>query len=104
MTVGTNFIRNGKYIEPANGFLIISVHIYMPQKKGWFKRFLTGSLKNWFQDVGVVALKNYVSIFAGKDFAKNVTKDTVSNAIGEGDNAGKTSYYCVMQIPRDKSK
>lgn len=99
-TIGTNFIKDGKYIEPKNGYLIVAVHIYMPQKKNWFKRLFTGSIGNWFQDVGVVALKNYVSIFAGKDFAKNVTKETVSNAIGEGENAGKTSYYVALRIPR----
>ena len=100
VTVGTNFIIKGKYVEPTSGYLIVSVHCYMPQKKGFLKRFLTGSIGNWFQDVGVIALKNYVSVFAGKDFAKNVTKETVSNAIGEGDNAGKTSYYVALRIPR----
>ena len=100
VTLGTNYIKEGKYIEPAGGYLVVSVHMYMPEKKGFFKRLFTGSIGNWFQDVGVVALKNYVSIFAGKDFAKNVTKDTVSNAIGEGENAGKTSYYVALRIPR----
>lgn len=101
VTVGTNYIKNGKYVEPEGGFLVVSVHIYMPEKKGFFKRLFTGAIGNWFQDVGVIALKNYVAVFAGKDFAKNVTKDTVSNAIGEGENAGKTSYYVALKIPRD---
>lgn len=100
VTLGTNFIKEEKYIEPKDGYLIIAVHMYTPKKKGFLTRMFTGSIGNWFQDVGVIALKNYVASFAGKEFAKNVTEDTVSNAIGEGENAGKTSYYVALRIPR----
>lgn len=100
ITVSTNFMKEGRYVEPKDGNLVVGVHIYMPEKKGFFKRFLSGSIGNWFQDVGVVALKNYVSAFAGKTYASEVTKDTVSNAIGEDENSGKTSYYVVLKIPR----
>lgn len=99
VTVSTNFMKKGVFVPPESGILEIGVHVYMPAKKGFFGRLLSGHMGNWFQDVGVAALQAYVKAFASNGFEKNVTKDTVFNAVGEGENAGKVSYFVCLAIP-----
>lgn len=99
ITVSTNYIKNGQFVQPKSGVLEVGVHIYMPAKKGIFGRFLSGSMGNWFQDVGVVAMKAYVGTFGGEEYSKQVSKKTIFNACGEGENEGKVSYFCCLQIP-----
>lgn len=103
ITMSTNYITGGQYVEPKSKTLIIGMHMYMPTKKGFFGRLFTGSMGNWFSDVGVVALKTYVTAFAGKEFGKQVSKKNVFNAVGEGSNEGKTSYFVVLKLPAMKN-
>lgn len=69
LTMSMNYIKNGAFVVPKDGIMYACINIYMPTKKGFFGRMLSGSIGNWFSDVGVVALKKYVSVFIGKDFA-----------------------------------
>ena len=98
LTMTMNYVKSGGITIPKDGIFYIQINMYMPTKKGFFGRFLSGSIGNWFSDVGVIALKKYVSIFVGNDFAKQVTKDTVFNAIGEEENVGKTSYVVALKL------
>lgn len=98
LTMSMNYIKEGRFAMPKDGILYACINIYMPTKKGFFGRFLSGSIGNWFSDVGVVALKKYVATFIGNDFAKRVSKDTVFNAVGEDENTGKTSYIVALKI------
>ena len=75
----------------------------MPVKKGFFARLFTGSIGNWFTHVGVAALRAYVEVFGGKEYAKQITSKNVFNAKGEGANEGKVSYFCCLKIPTVKS-
>ena len=102
MTVDS-YIKDKSFVMPKDGILYIGINMYMPTKKGFFGRFLSGSMGNWFSDVGIVALKKYVAEFIGKDFAKQVTSKTVFNAVGEDENLGKTSYYVALKFGTGKS-
>lgn len=99
ITVSTNYIKNGQFVQPKNGVLEIGIHLYMPTKKGFFVRLFTGSTGNWFSELGVKAMQTYVNTFGGPEFAKLVSKKTVFNAVGEGENEGKVSYYCCLKVP-----
>ena len=99
ITVSTNFIRNGQFVQPKDGILLIGVHVYMPVKKGLIARLFTGSLGNLFQYVGVVGLKTYVKVFGGEEYAKQINNKNVFNANGEGENEGKVSYFVCLKIP-----
>lgn len=99
ITFSVNFIKDELYVQPENGILEIGIHIYMPAKKGFFSKLFTGSMGMWFGDIGVKAMQKYVETFAGPVFAKQVSKKTVSNAVGEHEHDGKTSYYCCLKIP-----
>ena len=102
ITFSANFIKDSLYVQPENGILEFGVHIYMPAKKGFFAKLFTGSMGNWFSELGVKAIQTFVKCFAGDAFAKQVSKKTVFNAIGEHENEGKTSYFCCLKIPEAK--
>lgn len=104
VTFSTNFIKDGVYVQPANGILEIGIHIYMPAKKGWLARLFTGSMGMWFGDIGVKSMREYVRVFAGDVFAKQVTKQTVSNAVAQNENEGKTSYFCCLKLPQTRAE
>ena len=70
LTMSVNYIKDSHFAMPNDGVFYIGINMYMPNKKGILGRFFSGSMGNWFSDVGVVALRKYVSIFIGKDFAK----------------------------------
>lgn len=99
ITVSANFIRNGQFVQPKDGVLLIGVHVYMPVKKGIIARLFTGSLGNLFQQVGVIGLKTYVKVFGGEEYAKQIKDANVFNANGEGENEGKVSYFVCLKIP-----
>lgn len=99
ITVSTNYIKNGQFVQPSSGVLEIGIHLYMPVKKGFFGRLFSGSMGNWFQELGVKAMQTYVNVFGGAEFAKQVSKKNVFNAQGEGENEGKVSYFCCLKIP-----
>lgn len=102
ITVSTNYIKNGQFVQPKSGILEIGIHLYMPVKKGFFARLFTGSMGNWFSELGVKAMQTYVKIFGGEEFAKQVSKKTVFNANGEGENEGKVSYFCCLKVPNSE--
>ena len=99
ITVSVNFMRNGQFVQPKDGVLLIGVHVYMPVKKGLIARLFTGSLGNLFQHVGVIGLRTYVKVFGGEEYAKQINDKNVFNANGEGENEGKVSYFCCLKIP-----
>lgn len=74
----------------------------MPAKKGFFGRLFSGSMGNWFSELGVKAMQTYVNTFGGSEFAKQVSEKTVFNAVGEGENEGKVSYFCCLKIPNSE--
>lgn len=102
ITVSANYMRNGQFVQPKDGILLIGVHMYMPAKKGFFSRLFSGAIGNWFRELGVKALRTYVGVFGGQEFAKQVTKNTVFNANGEGENEGKISYFCCLKVPNSE--
>ena len=102
ITISTNYIKNGQFVQPKSGILEIGIHLYMPAKKGFFGRLFSGSMGNWFSELGVKAMQTYVNTFGGPEFAKQVSKKTVFNAVGEGENEGKVSYFCCLKIPNSE--
>lgn len=102
ITVSTNFIKNGQFVQPKSGVLEIGIHLYMPAKKGFFGRLFSGSMGNWFSELGVKAMQTYVNVFGGEQYAKQVSKKTVFNAVGEGENEGKVSYFCCLKVPNSE--
>lgn len=107
VTLSTNFITGNTFVYPKSGYLIIAMHVYIAGKKGFLSRLATGAMGNWFtrtKMLGVKAIQNYVKEFAGDAFSKQVTKDTVFNAVGEQANEGKVSYFCALKVPNQGGK
>lgn len=107
VTLSTNYISGDAFVMPNSGYLVIGVHVYMAGKKGFLQRLASGSMGNWFtlgKNLGVKALQIYVKGFAGESFAKQVTGDSVFNAVGEGSNEGKVSYFVMLKVPRAGSE
>lgn len=89
------------YYQPKDGILVFGIHIYMPAKKGAIARLFTGSIGAWgWGDLGVKAMQQMIEVFAGPVWAKQVTKKTVFNAIGEAKDEGKTSYFFCLKLPQ----
>jgi hypothetical protein len=98
LSMSVNYIRDKQFVMPSDGIFYIGINLYMPNKKGFLGRLFSGSMGNWFSDVGVVALRTYVSIFIGKDFAKQISSKTVFNAIANENDTGKVSYYVALKF------
>lgn len=102
ITFSTNFLKGGVFYAPESGVLEFGIHIYMKAKKGILARLFTGSLFKGWGDLGITAMRALVNEFAGKIFAKQVTRDTIFNAIGQNENEGKTSYFFCLKLRQPK--
>jgi len=102
VTLSTNYISGQTFVWPKSGMLVIGVHVYLAGKKNFLQRLATGDMGNFFtrsKMLGVKALQEYVKVFAGEAFAKQVNKKNVFNAVGEQENEGKVSYYVALKVP-----
>lgn len=102
ITFSTNFLKGGIFYAPESGVLEFGIHIYMKAKKNWLSRLFTGALGAGMRDLGLTAMRALVNEFAGKIFAKQVTKETIFNAVGQNENEGKTSYFFCLKLRQPK--
>ena len=102
ITFSTNFLKGGVFYAPEDGILEFGIHIYMEAKKNWLSRLFTGSLFSGWGDLGVIAMRALIKEFAGDIFAKQVTKKTIFNAVGQNENEGKTSYFFCLKLRQPK--